>query len=99
MAVKKATEIQHKRFNSSTFVNAAMTPDLIERHCILTEAAEAIIKKAFTNLNLSMRGYHKVLKVARTIADLSGDLYIDVQHVQEAIIYRSLDQTLERMKG
>ncbi len=98
-AVKKAVEMQQKRFDSSTLVNAAMTPDLIERYCILTQPAEDIIKKAFTNLNLSMRGYHKILKVARTIADLSENLNIDVQHIQEAIVYRSLDQTLERMKG
>lgn len=96
--VKKAVEIQQNRFNSTAIVNSSMTPDLIDRHCILTQEAEAIIKKAFSHLHLSMRGYHKILKVARTIADLSQDNYIDVHHIQEAITYRSLDQTLERIK-
>lgn len=97
--VKRAVETQQKRFNSVTFVNSDMSTDLIEQHCQLTPEAEALIKKAFMNLNLSMRGYHKILKVSRTIADLAGDATISEQHIQEAITYRSLDKTLERMKA
>ena len=52
--------------------------------------------KAFEKLNLSMRGYHKILKVARTIADLDESTEIDVAHIQEAIMYRSLDQYFEQ---
>ncbi|MBT5345661.1 hypothetical protein HOK96_01250, partial [bacterium] len=48
---------------------------------------------------LSMRGYHKVLRVARTIADLDQSDIIDKKHIQEAVMYRSLDQTLNRFKG
>ena len=70
-----------------------MTPDMVEKYCILTPAAENILKKAFDVLRLSMRGYHKILKIARTIADLQGDEYIDVAQIQEAILYRSLDRT------
>ena len=55
-----------------------------------------LIKKAFDKLNISMRGYHKILKVARTIADLSNTELIDTAHIQEAIMYRSLDQYLEQ---
>ena len=62
----------------------------------MTPAAEVVIKKAFEKLNLSMRGYHKILKVARTIADLAACDEIDVSHIQEAIMYRSLDQYLEK---
>ena len=58
--------------------------------------AENLIKKAFDKLNLSMRGYHKILKVARTIADLDAQEMIHAPHIQEAIMYRSLDQTLEK---
>ena len=75
-----------------------MNPDIIDQHCTLTDAAEEIMKKAFDRLHLSMRGYHKILKVARTIADLEAKEAIEQMHLQEAISYRSLDQTLEAMK-
>jgi magnesium chelatase family protein len=73
-----------------------MSADLVEKYCTLTSEAEAILKKAFDTLHLSMRGYHKILRVARTIADLENISTIDVPHIQEAIMYRSLDQSLER---
>jgi magnesium chelatase family protein len=71
-----------------------MTADQVEKYCILTSAAEEIIKKAFDKLNLSVRGYHKILKVARTIADLASHDEIDVAHIQEAIMYRSLNRSI-----
>ena len=73
-----------------------MDPSEIEKFCKLTPKAEAIIAKVFDKLNLSMRGYHKVLKVARTIADLENSDLIDFNHIQEAIMYRSLDHNLEK---
>jgi magnesium chelatase family protein len=91
-----ARAIQEKRFGNAQMYNNFMTADQVEKHCILTVAAEEIIKKAFDKLNLSMRGYHKILKVARTIADLAAHDTIDVVHIQEAIMYRSLDQYLEK---
>lgn len=91
-----AQAMQEKRFGSLEMYNNFMTADQVEKFCILTPAAEEIIRKAFDKLNLSMRGYHKVLKVARTIADLAGSEEIDVAHIQEAIMYRSLDQYLEK---
>ncbi len=97
-SVEKALGAQQARFNNVSMYNAYMTPDLIEKHCTLSEAAEDIIKKAFEKLHLSMRGYHKILKVARTIADLDQQEIIDESHIKEAIFYRSLDQTLERMR-
>lgn len=93
--VQRAVTAQRKRFANPSMWNAHMTPDLIEQHCVLTDAAEAIVEKAFNRLNLSMRGYHKLLKVARTVADIDGAEIIDTQHIQEAIMYRSLDQKLE----
>jgi magnesium chelatase family protein len=87
---------QEKRFGNVLTYNNFMTAEQVEKHCILTPAAEEIIKKAFDKLNLSMRGYHKILKVARTIADLAAHDEIDVVHIQEAIMYRSLDQYLEK---
>lgn len=94
-----AQSIQEKRFGSLEMYNNFMSADQVEKYCILTSAAEDIIRKAFDKLNLSMRGYHKVLKVARTIADLAGSDEIDVAHIQEAIMYRSLDQYLEKEAG
>ena len=94
-----AVSTQEKRFGTKNMFNAHMTPDLIETSCILTEQAEATIKKAFEALSLSMRGYHKILKVARTIADLDECDIIDVPHIREAIMYRSLDQNLEKQRG
>jgi len=97
--VLQATEKQATRFGRKNIFNGHMTADLVEKHCILTDAAEQTIKKAFDAMNLSMRGYHKILKVARTIADLDDCNIIDVQHIREAIMYRSLDQNLERKRA
>jgi len=93
--VTQAVSLQEKRFGPMR--NAFMTPEQVEKHCALTPAGEATMKMAFERLHLSMRGYHKILKIARTIADLDGAEHIDKAHVQEAIMYRSLDQKLEPM--
>lgn len=90
--VVKAVDRQIQRFGTSGKFNSMMTTDEIEKFCQLTPEAQIIIKKTFDRLNLSMRGYHKILKVARTIADLDDQDIIDVHHVQEAVMYRSLDQ-------
>jgi len=94
--VRIARCIQENRFGNTYTYNNFMSADKVEQFCLLTPAAEVIIKKAFDKLNLSMRGYHKILKVARTIADLASSDLIDVVHIQEAIMYRSLDQYLEK---
>lgn len=99
IAVKRAVVTQRNRFSDAEMWNSFMTPNLIDQHCVLTDAAQEVIKKVFDKLALSMRGYHKILKVARTIADLSDCAVIDVAHIQEAIFYRSLDQALEKMKS
>lgn len=97
--VKQAVTAQQARFGSQTLYNGTMSADQIQTYCTLTPAAQEIIKQAFEKLHLSMRGYHKILKVARTIADLEAHPAIDTKHIQEAIMYRSLDQTLERMRS
>jgi magnesium chelatase family protein len=96
--VEKAALRQYKRFEKECFWNSYMGTDLIEKHCTLTPEAEKLVRQAFDKLNLSMRGYHKLLKVARTIADLDDADDIDTVHVREAIFYRSLDQSLEKMR-
>lgn len=97
--VQHALNAQQQRFGNSSTFNCTMTPDQIEKFCILTEQAEQLVKQAFERLHLSMRGYHKILKVARTIADLEQSPTIEVAHVREAIMYRSLDQALEKMRS
>lgn len=97
-AVNRAHEAQRMRFGSDDQHNNTMSSDQIEQFCVLTPQAEVIMQQAFKRLSLSMRGYHKILKVARTIADLAGADTIDVVHLQEAIMYRSLDQHIERAR-
>lgn len=96
--VNRALKTQQERFGNNTDRNAQMNPDGIEKFCTVTPAAELLLKKAFEALNLSMRGYHKILKVARTIADIEKSINIDTPHIQEAIMYRSLDQTLDKQR-
>lgn len=95
--VANALAIQKERFTSDKIYNSAMSPDTIERECILSESAQEIIKKAFERMNLSMRGYHKLLKVARTIADLEQCKIIQKEHILEAITYRSLDAHIAQL--
>lgn len=94
-SIEKAVSKQKIRFENSPKFNSSMDNDEIEKYCQLTPSAQEIIKKTFEKLNLSMRGYHKVLKVARTIADLDDKEIIDAIHIQEAITYRSLDKHFE----
>ncbi len=94
--IQNALKIQKQRFGSDILFNAQMSSKQVEQFCILTDTAQQVIKKAFEVLCLSMRGYHKILKVSRTIADLDQSEIIDVPHIQEAILYRSLDNYLER---
>ena len=68
----------------------------VKKFCMLSSEAEGIVKLAFERLHLSMRGYHKILLLARTIADIDGSEHIEAPHVQEAIMYRSLDQKLQQ---
>lgn len=90
--VNTAVQAQKKRLGQGS--NAHMTSKQVEQYCILSPQAEQILKLAFEKLNLSMRGYHKILKIARTIADLHSVDIIEKIHIQEAIGYRSLDQKL-----
>jgi len=69
-----------------------MDAALTRKFCTPTPAASALLKNAFEKLGLSARAYDKVLRVARTIADLDGKAQIDVPHIAEAVQYRSLDR-------
>ncbi len=97
--VDKAVNIQRKRYGNKTNWNGNIPVIDIEKYCVLSEEAQNIIKKAFDILKLSMRGYHKILKISRTIADLEESDIIQENHIKEALSYRSLDQTLEKLKS
>jgi magnesium chelatase family protein len=92
--VERARSIQRERFQGERGVhaNAHMTTRHLRRHCALTPAVEALLRQAVHRLGLSARAYHRVLKIARTIADLDGADSLDTGHVSEAVQYRSLDR-------
>jgi magnesium chelatase family protein len=88
-----ARAIQTARFaGTSTRVNGRMSLRQIHAACALDAAGQAVIEKAIARLGLSARAYARILKVARTIADLEGAERIAVPHLAEAIGYRSLDR-------
>ena len=76
--------------------NARMGPKELKEHCALDEATKELLKNAMADLNLSARAYDRILKVARTIADLAGVEPVIADHVSEAIQYRSLDRQIWR---
>lgn len=86
--VQKAMEKQKERFNQEGVFNANMSSNEVDKYCVLTPAAQELIKKAFKKLSLSMRAFHKVLKLARTIADMDDQEIIDVKHISEALMYK-----------
>lgn len=91
--VNRAREIQRERYkHAGILVNAALPPSLLRRYCALTDGASHLMKVAFERLDLSARAYDRILKVARTIADLDGSETLRESHVAEAIQYRSLDR-------
>ena len=89
-----ARKIQEERFKDEEgiYCNAQMTPKLIAKYAVLDETSLAMLKTAMTRFDLSARAYDRILKVARTIADLGGSENIQFQHIAEAIGYRNLDR-------
>ena len=91
--VNNAREIQTQRFkNSGVHCNAKMNVVQTKKYCALTEDAKKLIELAFEKLKLSARAHDRILKVARTIADLEKSERVEASHVAEAINYRSLDR-------
>ena len=91
--VVKARMIQTKRFaGTDVHCNAQMTPAMVRQFCVLDQASEQTIRIAMTKQGLSARAYDRILKVARTIADLDEAENIAVKHIAQAISFRQLDR-------
>lgn len=91
--INKARNIQIQRFvDEGIFTNAKMNNKLVKKYCKLDLESEELIKKAFNVFHLSARAYTRILKVARTIADLDGKQNIESSHIAEAISYRNIDK-------
>jgi magnesium chelatase family protein len=92
--VIKARERQTERFkdNKEIYSNAMMPPEMVKKICIIETAGTALLRTAMDRLGLSARAYDRILKVSRTIADLAESDDIRVEHLAEAIQYRSLDR-------
>ncbi len=91
--VSAARRRQQERYKAAGIpCNARLTPAMLEEYCPLTEQARAVLKAAFDRLGMSARSYDRLLKVARTVADLDGCDTIDTAHISEAIQFRSLDR-------
>jgi magnesium chelatase family protein len=95
--VERARAVQRARFKDQPGIhaNAHMSVRDLRRYCRLSEPVESILRQAVGRLGLSARAYHRVLKIARTIADLAGAPELGTAHVSEAIQYRSLDRKTE----
>lgn len=96
--VVRARKTQRKRFasagNGATTTNATMSSQQTRKFCKLDQSSEALLKQAVTELGLSARAHDKILRVARTIADIESEQDIQAHHIAEAVQYRRLDRQL-----
>lgn len=91
--VNRARKIQQKRYeNLNIFSNSELNNNQIEKYCYLDTECKKLLEVAFNKLKLSARAYMKIIKLARTIADLEEKPNIEKRHLAEAIQYRSLDR-------
>ena len=92
--VMKARAVQDFRFqlHETLHFNAQMSPNMVRQICTIDDLGQVLIKNAMEKLGLSARAYDRILKVARTIADLAASETIEAEHLAEAIHYRSLDR-------
>ncbi len=91
--VDNARQVQLMRYKDrGLYSNSQLTPDLMSVHCELDSETNELLREAYNTLGLSARAHNRILKVARTIADLAGEEKIKMEHVAEAIQYRALDK-------
>lgn len=90
--IQKAQAIQSERYQkTSVFHNAQLLPSMIDTYCKMDTTAQIYVEDIFHKMEFSARVYHKILKVARTIADLDGKEMIEKEHLVEAVFYRTAD--------
>ena len=93
MRVNDARKIQNERFkNTKVTCNAKMDAESFRKFCIIDEKGNDLLRKAFETMGLSARAYDRIVKVARTIADLDNSECIKAKHIAEAVQYRNLDR-------
>ena len=91
--VGEARTIQQERLVSDgIYCNAQLRPRHLRKYCVLNRDSKELLQSAMNRLGLSARGYNRILKVARTVADLEGVERLESKHILEAIQYRSLDR-------
>lgn len=91
--VTRARDIQTERFKATKiFCNAQMSNRYLKKHCLVDETCHGLLESAIDTLGLSARAFSRILKIARTIADLETHDDISPDHIAEAIQYRSLDR-------
>ncbi|MFA7661428.1 MAG: ATP-binding protein, partial [Anaerovoracaceae bacterium] len=90
--VRLLEKVQQERYRRDWVRNGVLAPNLLEKFCPMSREAKRFLESAFQRLGLSVRGYHKVIKMARTIADLEEIDTLREEHIGEAIQYRALDR-------
>jgi len=90
--IMQARQLQLSRFQGTRIKsNAEIPPNKIQEYCKLGTKEQKLLENVFHAMNLSARAYHKIIKVARTIADLEGKEAIEIKHLSEAVCYRNID--------
>lgn len=91
--VEKVQKIQEERYKDEKInFNGQLKSSLIDKFCPLTDSASRLLARAFEKIAFSARSYHRILKVARTIADMEGEEMIAGHHIGEALSYRAFDK-------